>query len=223
MRYATVTLTWSGRQLTPIDEIFGHSDAISVESIRYVNPVHNDEERYVELLELCGDLERARTLLAGSRDAFEFDVTGSDGRGLAYVQCRNVGLVDDLLSILREHEIVLDWPMTYIETDSARGLEITAIGTSRAIQRAAADLPDGIGLELERLGEYEPGPDPAATLTERQQELFEVAVREGYYAVPRETTHRELAATLDLAPSTVGEHLQRIESRLAAAYATSME
>ncbi|TYL39166.1 DNA-binding protein [Natronococcus pandeyae] len=223
MRYATVTLTWSGRELTPIDEIFGRSDAVSVEAIRYVNPVHDDDERYVELLELRGDLERARTLLADSRDVFEYDVTRSDGHGLAYVQCRSVGLVDDLLSVLREHEIILDWPMRYIETDGTRGLEITAIGTSRAIQRAAADLPDEIRLELERLGEYEPGPDPRATLTERQRELFEVAVREGYYEVPRETTHRELAAKIDLAPSTVGEHLQRIESKLAAAYAGSME
>ncbi len=101
--------------------------------------------------------------------------------------------------------------------------EITAIGTSRAIQRAVADLSGGISLELERLGDYESGPDPGVTLTERQQELFEVAVREGNYAVPRETTHRELASKLDLAPSTVGEHLQRIESKLAAAYATSTE
>ncbi|WP_293032318.1 helix-turn-helix domain-containing protein [Natronococcus sp.] len=221
MRYATVTLTWRGRRLTPIDELFGHSDAVRVESIRYVNPV-SDDDRYVELLEVRGDLERVRSLLAESSDALEFAVTGSNGRGVAYVQWRSADLVDELLSILREHEIVVDWPMRFVDADGARGLEITAIGTSRAIQRAAADLPDGIGVELERLGEYEPGSDPEATLTERQRELFDVAVREGYYQVPRETTHRDLAELLDLAPSTVGEHLQHIEAKLATAYATSM-
>lgn len=222
MRYATVTLRWRGQRLTPTDELFGHDGAIAVESIRYVNPVSDDDDRYVELLEVRGDLEEVRSLLAESSTALEFAVTGGDDRGVVYVQWRRADLVDELLSILREHEIVVDWPMRFVGTDGDRGLEITAIGTSRAIQRAAADLPEGIGVELERLGEYEPGVDPGATLTERQRELFNVAVREGYYQVPRETTHRELAEILDLAPSTVGEHLQRIEAKLATAYATSM-
>ncbi|NKE34735.1 DNA-binding protein [Natronococcus sp. JC468] len=222
MRYATVTLRWRGRRLTPTDERFGHDDAITVESIRYVNPVSDDDDRYVELLEVRGDLAEIRSLLAESPTVLEFAVTGSDDRGVVYVQWRRADLVDELLSILREHEIVVDWPMRFVGIDGDRGLEITAIGTSRAIQRAAADLPEGIGVELERLGEYEPGVDPGATMTERQRELFAVAVREGYYQVPRETTHRELAEILDLAPSTVGEHLQRIEAKLATAYATSM-
>jgi hypothetical protein len=223
MRYATVTLTWSGREITPIDEIFAHNDAVSVESIRGVNPLDENGEYYVEVFELRGDLERARTLLAAAEDVLEFGVTGSDERGIAYVQGHSVGLADDILSIYREHEIIFDWPMTYLETGGSRGLEVTAIGTSRAIQRVAAALPDGVRLELERMGDYEPGPDPDVTLTERQRDLFDVAVREGYYAVPRETTHRELASELGLAPSTVGEHLQRIESKLATAYAATAE
>ncbi|MFD1562698.1 helix-turn-helix domain-containing protein [Haloarchaeobius amylolyticus] len=220
MRYATMVLTWADGRLNAIDDRFGRSDAVGIEAIRYLNPIH--EGRYVELLELWGDLERARALLADCSVALEYDVAGTDGHGVAYVQCRIVEPVDDLLSILREHEIVLDWPMTYVDTEAARGLEVTALGTSRAIQHAAAALPEGIDVDLQRLGEYDPGTGHSApTLTARQQELFELAVSEGYYEVPRETTHRELAAKLDLAPGTVSEHLQRIEATLAARYTST--
>lgn len=223
MRYATVVLTWADGRLNAIDDAFARSDAVSIEAIRHLNAVGDD--RYVELLELRGDLERAREVLAESPDALEYDVTGDHGRGVAYVQCRTVGPVDALLAILDEHELVLDWPMTYVDAGGrtgGRGLEVTAVGTSRSIQRAAAALPEGIDLDLRRMGEYEPDSGGfAPTLTDRQRELFELALEEGYYEIPRETTHRDLAAQLDLAAGTVGEHLQRIEAKLAAAYASS--
>ena len=80
---------------------------------------------------------------------------------------------------------------------------------------AAGDLPSEVELNLERTGEYEPDTGRLSQmLTERQLELFELAVREGYYEVPRETTQRNLAESLDLATATVSEHLQRIESKL---------
>lgn len=222
MRAATITLTWDDDRGNPIGDIFGGSDAVSVDEIRYVNPVHGG--RYIELLELRGDLERARTLLEASPKAIEHDVAGEDGRGVAYVQCRTVGLVGDLLSILWQREIVVDWPLTYVETGIDRGLELTVIGSDRAIQRAAADLPEGVTLALRRLGSYDPDVDRGGpVLSDRQREVFEVALREGYYEVPRETTQRELAERLGLATGTVGEHLQRIEAKLAAAHAASLE
>ena len=219
MQYATVTLTWADERVHPIDDVFASHEAVGVEAIRYLSPVH--EGRYVELAELRGDLDAARRLLDRSPDALEYDVAGGDGRGLAYIQIRTAGLVDDLLSILHEHEIVIDWPMRYLDGEGRR-LQVTVLGTSVAIQRAAAVLPDGIGLDLERTGEYEPAEGALdAVLTDGQRELLELAVREGYYEVPRETTHRELAARLDRSAGTVSERLQRIESKLIAAFVES--
>lgn len=221
MRAATVTLLWDDGD-NPIDEIFGENDAVTVEAIRYVNPVHG--EQYVELLELRGDLERARTLLESSPETIEYDVAGEGDRGIAYVQCHTVGLVGELLSILRRREIVIDWPLEYVDTEDGRGLELTVIGSHETIQRAATDLPETVTLDLQRFGSYGPDVDPTTpVLTERQQELFDVANREGYYEIPRETTQRELAAMLDISTGTVGEHMQRIEAKLAAAYASSVQ
>lgn len=219
MRYATAVLTWGGSRLHPIDELFEASEGVGVEAIRYVSPVH--EGRYVELLELRGDLDRARELLSASPDAVEFDVAGAGdrSRGVAYVQCRTAGPVDDLLRLLHEHDVVLDWPMNRVDVDGTRGLRFTILGTSRAIRRAADELPDDVRLRLERMGEYDPDATrlPAA-LTDRQLEVLDVAVELGYYETPRRTTHREIGAELGVSAGTVSEHLQRIESKIVAEY-----
>ena len=221
MRAATVTLSWNHSHENPIPDVFGVDDAVSLESIRYVNPI--GDGRYVELLDLRGDLERARTLLEDAPEAIEYDLVGDDDRGVAYVQWHTAGFVGDLLSILDQREIVIDWPITAVETETDRGLELTVVGTDWAIEQAATDLPDGVSLELHRLGSYRPQTArQSATLTERQRAVFELALAEGYYEVPRETTQRDLADKLDCATGTVAEHLQRIESAFASAYAASI-
>ena len=44
--------------------------------------------------------------------------------------------------------------------------------------------------------------------------MFETAVEEGYYDVPRQATHKDIADNLGCAPSTVDEHLRKAESRV---------
>lgn len=212
MRYATVRLTWNDRE--PPTDPFGTVRSVDVETVQYVSP--GPDGRYVELLELRGDPERASVALADAPDVLEYDVTGTTDRTVAYVQRRADGLVTRLLETLHDHDIVLDWPAYPLE--DASGLRLTVVGTSRAIAAAAAALPATVDLTLERIGDYDPGTGRlTGILTDRQLDLFELAVREGYYEVPRETTHRELADTLDLATGTVSERLQRIEAALVAA------
>lgn len=52
------------------------------------------------------------------------------------------------------------------------------------------------------------------TLTTAQREVFEHAREAGYYEWPREITTRELADDLDIAKSTLLEHLRTAESKL---------
>ncbi|WP_436903087.1 helix-turn-helix domain-containing protein [Halovenus halobia] len=56
--------------------------------------------------------------------------------------------------------------------------------------------------------------DAESLLTERQREVLDAAVREGYLAVPRECTLAELAATLDVDKSTASTILRRGQARL---------
>lgn len=81
-----------------------------------------------------------------------------------------------------------------------------AIGDTIAAYRDA-----GATVSLETLGDYEPGDWPADALTRRQREIVEVAYDLGYFDVPRRASTADVAAELDLDPSTVSEHLQRAE------------
>lgn len=69
----------------------------------------------------------------------------------------------------------------------------------------------GIAADLEKLGAYRGKPNLLDDLTGRQREIIETAVDLGFYEVPREASVDDLAAELNLDPSTVAEHLQRAE------------
>ncbi len=51
-------------------------------------------------------------------------------------------------------------------------------------------------------------------LTKRQLEIFDAAVKSGYYDVPRKVTLTTLAEQLNVAKSTLSASLQRIESKV---------
>lgn len=51
-------------------------------------------------------------------------------------------------------------------------------------------------------------------LTERQREVLSLAYESGYYDRPRETTGEELAAALDINPSTFAQHIRAAERNL---------
>lgn len=90
-------------------------------------------------------------------------------------------------------------------TMSLVGPQETISGTIREYEAA------GISPDLRKLGSYEGREDPVDALTDRQQEVIRTAFDMGYYEVPREVSTEEVAAELDLDPSTVSEHLQRAE------------
>lgn len=73
----------------------------------------------------------------------------------------------------------------------------------------------GIPHELTRVqGVRELSPVGASGLTEKQRETLVAAYDEGYFSVPRETTTRELAGRLGIAPSSVSDRLRRGMERL---------
>ena len=65
-----------------------------------------------------------------------------------------------------------------------------------------------IGIELDRV--YgSTTPDPGYGMTQPQRETLMRAVEEGYYAIPREITTRELAAEFDISDQAITERLRR--------------
>ena len=210
MRSATVILTWDDFALHPLDEAFRLADGTDIEVTYYINPVNDGT--YIELCEFGGDLDRARAVLDDTGAVINYEM--SEGIGVAYVHYRASDALDGLVTLPQNNEIVIQWPIEFIRHGD-RGIRVTLVGTEAAMQAAFAAIPPGIDLSLTRTGEYEHAPTRTwSTLTDRQREVLDTALRAGYYSVPRETTHHEIADELGLAPATVSEHLQRIEARV---------
>lgn len=216
LRYATLTLTGAIR--LPVFDRLDRSPAVSLTTTRYLGPV--EDGQYVGVSDLRGDLDVARGLFTESDGVLRYDVAGTDQRGIVYAHYRTVGPIENLLTILYEHDIVLEWPIEHRRMRTEPVVRFSVIGTSAGIRRAAAEVPDGVTLSLEQIGHYESGEETAPLLTETQTTLLTLAVEEGYYEVPRQTTHRALADRLGVTTGTVSDRLQRIERRVMTAYAS---
>ena len=79
------------------------------------------------------------------------------------------------------------------------------------LRRIVADLREIGRVKIEQLTPYEA---PAATLTSRQAEVLQVALDAGYFDWPREVDAETLAERLDIAHSTLLEHLRKAEKKL---------
>jgi DNA-directed RNA polymerase specialized sigma24 family protein len=96
-----------------------------------------------------------------------------------------------------------------------RGATMSFVGPQDAIASTVGEYESaGVSPDLRKLDTYEGRERPIDELTDRQREVIQTAYDEGYYEVPREATTGDVAAELDVDPSTVAEHLQRAERNL---------
>lgn len=85
------------------------------------------------------------------------------------------------------------------------------ISERQEASKFAADLRShGVRVEVVSSREYH----PHENLTERQRELMQVAIAQGYYEVPRRVTLTKLAERLHVSKSTLSETLARAERRV---------
>ncbi|SFR34293.1 helix-turn-helix domain-containing protein [Halogeometricum limi] len=215
LRYATLSL--SGEARAPMFDVFDGSSAVSLESTRYLGPI--EDGQHVGLSDVRGSLTAARELLAANDDVLQYDVAGTDARGMVYAHYRSADPITDLLEILYRRDIVLDWPVDHRQTERGPVVQFSIVGTDEGIRRATAEIPDVVAVSVEQVGRLEPRVESDSVLTDGQAALLDLALEHGYYEVPRETTQRALAERVGVAPGTVADRLQRIERRVMTAYA----
>ena len=168
------------------------------------------------LYEIDGNREQISVLFNQHPMVLAHQISSIKNNLLLYVHFQPNDTLEQLLSIPRMFGAVIDTPMTYTEEG---GVIVTLIGEIERIRRALSTVPEDVDFEIVRTGTNYPTPDQfEKQLTERQQEVLNVAVRLGYYKTPRETTHEEIAERLDCTSGTIGEHLQRIESQILPSY-----
>ena len=212
MRYVKIVLIPESGGLHPAEDVLRAESSVSEDAILHLNLL--DDGTAVSLSTHRGDADRLREIYEGTPAVINFEVSEAGDGIQTYLHFRPNETTTELLGLTREYEFVIDTPIRWDPNDSG-AIQVGLIGDDDTVQRAINNVPDNIRLELEQLSEYAPeSQELSAMLTDRQKEILDTAVEVGYYEVPRRATHEDIAETLDLSTTTVGEHLRKIEARM---------
>jgi predicted DNA binding protein len=210
MKYLKLSISPTARAIHPIDRVLAGHGAVNREALLHVGAWADGTT--VLLYRVTGNGDAFDDALAEQPEVFDHDVVDLGGNGYhAFVQAEATDGGATLLDIAHEHTLIIDTPLEFTE----EGLRATLVGTHENLRVALGDIPNGMDFSVDSAGTYVPGSeDLLSPLTDRQLEVFETAVEEGYYDVPRKATHKDIAENLGCAPSTVDEHLRKAESRV---------
>lgn len=212
IRYATVQLKLDNEH-APYDTVTLDRPVETRKQLHHFNLI--DDGTIVMLYHFQGNLERVSTALTAAPNVLNFDlVDHGDCGGFAYIHCELTDPVKSIISTLHQFEVVLKMPLEFTNEETIRA---TLVGKESAVGDALQAISEIVEIHLEKTGEYLSQPNilnRGSALTNRQHEILTIAVRQGYYQVPRQATIEDIAAAMDLSRATVGEHLQKIEANV---------
>ncbi len=210
MRYVKVFMSPEDGDLHPAAENLADNPNVSRQAIQHLNLLNDGTA--VTLSRLRGDRTELERILSETEDILRYDVSEAGDDLQAYIHFVPNATTLALMELTREHELVLDTPVEYNSDGSIR---VSVIGQDDTVQKAIDHVPDNVRLELEQLSDYDPElRELSSLLTDRQREILDAAVEVGYYRVPRNATHEDIADLVGISTTTVGEHLRKIEARL---------
>ncbi|WP_436902911.1 helix-turn-helix domain-containing protein [Halovenus halobia] len=212
MRYLTVRIQATDMgTFHPLGKRLAEEPSINREAIHHVELLADGT--VLTLAEGSGDRERYEEIMNESPNVDEYLVSGED-RWIATTQFEANDPLQKVLGLRRMADLVIETPVKINDDGSVR---ITFLGTESDFQ-ALYDRATGssaFDTTIVETGAYDP--DAASfmrVLTTRQQEILQVATEAGYYSNPRRATHEDIANTIGIAPTTVGDHLREIESKV---------
>jgi hypothetical protein len=212
MRYLTVRVRATERgAFHPLGTTLAEEPAITREALHHVELL--DDDTVLTLGEGSGDRARYEAIMAASPHVVDFLVSGEE-RWMATSQFEAHETVRRLLEWRRASDLVVETP---IKINADGSLRMTFLGSESNFQDLYEKTTnsDAFAVEVVETGPYEP--DMASfvrALTTRQQEVLQAAVEVGYYENPRTGTHEDVAAAVGIAPTTAGDHLREIETRV---------
>jgi predicted DNA binding protein len=184
-------------------------------TFRLLSGVRTDDTA-VELGEVVADEPRAAAdAVAEHPHVVEYTrLELADDRALAKYETTDTGLYD----FVEDSLLPPEFPV--VVHDGWYELDFT--GTRDEFDAFRAGI-EASGFEHELVSLVESGEDVDENLlTERQSEVLEAAVREGYFEVPRDCTLSELADELDIDKSTASGVLRRGEARVLKRFLTGV-
>lgn len=212
MRSVRVTLDAGGREgeVHPMYDLL--ANAAFVERATALQWSFTDEKQallhYVE-----GDHDAFREAVAETPEVIEVETApAGDGAFYAFVKGEATERLNELFAAI---VAVTAMPVPPIEYHPDGTVSFTIVGSGAEIQGAIEKVPDPVEVSVDEVGGMTAVPGLAETLlSTRQRGALEAALDLGYYEVPREASHEDVADTLGCAPSTAAEHLRKAESKV---------
>lgn len=212
MRYLTVRLRPAeGAGFHPLGERLTEAPSVEREAIHHVELL--DDGSVLLLAEGSGDRDRYEAVMASSPAVHDYMLSG-DERWMAVSRFDPTEAVRRILEWRRRSDVVVETPIPFLEDGSQR---VTVLGDEAAFESLfeAGVAADAFEFEVVETAEYDPDTGRfARSLTARQREVLAAAVDVGYYRAPREATQADVAEAVGLSPSTVGDHLRKVEARV---------
>lgn len=210
MRYLELRLSSGAEQIHPLFPTMAESDAVERSWMLDWNVTR--EETTMALFRIRGDRERVAAALDAADVVREFEVSpAGEGEFHVSIYSETVPVERRLWRAFNQRRSVLLPPLEYLDGE----VLCRIVGSRDEIRATIEDVPDGVDVEVRRIGRFE-GHEWGVRdrLTDRQVEAVEAAREVGYYEVPRDATAEDVARVLGCGPSTASELLRRAEAEM---------
>lgn len=165
------------------------------------------------LLRLRGDYERLEETITDVENVRECEFFANGPReAYCFLAASDVTVGRALFENFTRDDLLTVPPIACHDDGSST---FTIIGTEAAIQDAVDGVPNDVDVLVEAVGTGPVAPNNVAEgLSPKQRRAVEVAVRVGYYEVPRQATTEDVADELGCATATASEHLRKAEANI---------
>ena len=160
-----------------------------------------------------GDADSFEAAVAAIPEVVGYDlVRAGEDAFYAYIRDEATDALGDLFDPITHGGLIVVPPILYHEDGT---VSFSLFGPGAEIQTALGRVPEPVNVSIEEVGGLHGTlAAPETSLTGRQREAIEAAIELGYYEIPREAGHTDVASALECAPSTAAEHLRKAESKL---------
>ena len=207
MKYLQLRLRFAADARHPMHQFIDESEAVDRDVLVHGNTIGKLD---TFLFYIVGDREPYAAALEAAEMITDFQITAIDDRSFYCFLTQRRNAVDEAMFDSFNRTGVIIVPPIEFRPDGVA--DLTVVGDATSVQQTLAEIPDGVTVHIQQVGEYDWRQalfDPG--LTHRQKEAVNAAVAAGYYEVPRESDVETIADTLDCAASTAAEHLRKAE------------
>jgi predicted DNA binding protein len=186
---------------------------VYLESIRSMEFV--EDGSVVIVYEIDGEAAALQDCLdAAPEKIIDYSITEDSDPLVAQLWLYPDESLEQLLSVHQSFGVSVEFPIEYVSQDPST-IEIVETGPRNELRDRIDQTREVADIHINHVHRHEPGSEQLfRELTDRQQEVLRTAVEQGYYQIPREATHQQIADVLGCSKSVVGQHLRRIEAAL---------